>query len=65
MSLISQWFANATTRRRANMSASVSSRSSAGELGEPFGTLYPSSGSNLSEALCFGQIAAETAALTS
>jgi len=34
----------------------------AGELGEPFGVLYPSSGSNLSEALCFGQIAAETAA---
>jgi succinate dehydrogenase/fumarate reductase flavoprotein subunit len=33
----------------------------AGELGEPFGQLYPSSGSNLSEALCFGQIAAETA----
>jgi succinate dehydrogenase/fumarate reductase flavoprotein subunit len=33
----------------------------AGELGQPVGLLYPSSGSNLSEAICFGQIAAETA----
>jgi succinate dehydrogenase/fumarate reductase flavoprotein subunit len=33
----------------------------AGELGEPFGLLYPSSGSNMSEAYSFGQIAAETA----
>ena len=33
----------------------------AGELGEPFGLLYPSSGSNISEALCFGQIVANRA----
>lgn len=34
---------------------------SAGELGEPIGLLYPSSGSNLSDSICFGQIASETA----
>jgi succinate dehydrogenase/fumarate reductase flavoprotein subunit len=33
----------------------------AGELGSPMAQLYPADGSNLSEALCFGQIAAETA----
>ena len=33
----------------------------AGELGQPSGLLYPADGSNLSEALCFGQIAAEHA----
>ncbi len=33
----------------------------AGELGQPSGMLYPADGSNLSEALCFGQIAAEHA----
>lgn len=33
----------------------------AGELGSPIALLYPADGSNLSEALCFGQIAAETA----
>ena len=33
----------------------------AGELGGPLGLLYPSSGSNLSECMCFGQIAAEAA----
>ncbi|HEY0318411.1 MAG TPA: FAD-binding protein [Solirubrobacterales bacterium] len=33
----------------------------AGELGSPMALLYPADGSNLSEALCFGQIAAETA----
>jgi succinate dehydrogenase/fumarate reductase flavoprotein subunit len=33
----------------------------AGELGSPIAQLYPADGSNLSEALCFGQIAAETA----
>jgi predicted oxidoreductase len=33
----------------------------AGELGEAIGLLYPSSGCNLSDAICFGQIAAETA----
>lgn len=33
----------------------------AGELGQPVGLRYPADGSNLSEALCFGQIAAETA----
>lgn len=33
----------------------------AGELGSPIGRLYPADGSNISEALCFGQIAAETA----
>ncbi|QLQ13327.1 MAG: FAD-dependent oxidoreductase [Brevundimonas sp.] len=33
----------------------------AGELGGPIGLLYPSPGSNLSEALVFGAIAAETA----
>jgi succinate dehydrogenase/fumarate reductase flavoprotein subunit len=31
----------------------------AGELGQPLGLLYPSNGANLSEAFCFGQIAAE------
>ena len=31
----------------------------AGELGQPSGLLYPADGSNLSEAMCFGQIAAE------
>jgi succinate dehydrogenase/fumarate reductase flavoprotein subunit len=34
---------------------------SAGELGQATGTLYPADGSNLSEALCFGRIAAESA----
>jgi succinate dehydrogenase/fumarate reductase flavoprotein subunit len=33
----------------------------AGELGQPVGLRYPADGSNLSEALCFGQIAAEHA----
>ena len=33
----------------------------AGELGQPSGLLYPADGSNLSEALCFGQVAAEHA----
>lgn len=33
----------------------------AGELGEPLGLLYPSSGSNLCECVCFGQIAGEAA----
>jgi succinate dehydrogenase/fumarate reductase flavoprotein subunit len=33
----------------------------AGELGSPIALLYPADGSNLSEAFCFGQIAAETA----
>lgn len=33
----------------------------AGELGQPSGMLYPADGSNLSEALCFGQIAVEHA----
>jgi succinate dehydrogenase/fumarate reductase flavoprotein subunit len=33
----------------------------AGELGQASGLLYPAEGSNLSEALCFGQIAAECA----
>ena len=33
----------------------------AGELGSPMAMLYPADGSNLSEAMCFGQIAAETA----
>jgi succinate dehydrogenase/fumarate reductase flavoprotein subunit len=33
----------------------------AGELGSPMALLYPADGSNLSEAFCFGQIAAETA----
>lgn len=33
----------------------------AGELGQPLGLRYPADGANLSEALCFGQIAAETA----
>jgi succinate dehydrogenase/fumarate reductase flavoprotein subunit len=33
----------------------------AGELGSALGRLYPSSGSPLAEALCFGQIAAESA----
>jgi succinate dehydrogenase/fumarate reductase flavoprotein subunit len=33
----------------------------AGELGEAVGLLYPSDGSNLSESVCFGQIAAESA----
>ncbi|MCY3575709.1 MAG: FAD-binding protein [bacterium] len=33
----------------------------AGELGQASGLLYPSDGSNLSEALCFGQIAVEHA----
>lgn len=34
---------------------------SAGELGQPFGLLYPASGCNLTEAICSGQAAAETA----
>lgn len=34
---------------------------SAGELGEAVGLLYPADGGNLSDALCFGRIAAETA----
>lgn len=33
----------------------------AGELGQASGMQYPADGSNLSEAFCFGQIAAETA----
>lgn len=33
----------------------------AGELGQPVGLRYPSDGGNISEALCFGQIAAEAA----
>jgi hypothetical protein len=33
----------------------------AGELGQPSGLLYPCDGSNISEVLCFGQIAAESA----
>lgn len=34
---------------------------SAGELGQAIGELYPSYGANLSDALCFGRIAAEQA----
>jgi succinate dehydrogenase/fumarate reductase flavoprotein subunit len=34
---------------------------SAGELGEAIGLLYPAGGCNLSDAFCFGQIAAESA----
>jgi succinate dehydrogenase/fumarate reductase flavoprotein subunit len=33
----------------------------AGELGQPIGLLYPADGSNLSEGVCFGRIAAEHA----
>jgi succinate dehydrogenase/fumarate reductase flavoprotein subunit len=33
----------------------------AGELGQASGLVYPADGSNLSEALCFGQVAAEAA----
>jgi succinate dehydrogenase/fumarate reductase flavoprotein subunit len=33
----------------------------AGELGEAVGALYPSNGANISDALCFGRIAAEQA----
>jgi succinate dehydrogenase/fumarate reductase flavoprotein subunit len=33
----------------------------AGELGQAMGLLYPADGGNLSEALCFGQIAADSA----
>jgi succinate dehydrogenase/fumarate reductase flavoprotein subunit len=33
----------------------------AGELGQATGMQYPADGSNLSEAFCFGQIAAESA----
>lgn len=33
----------------------------AGELGQPVGMLYPADGANLSEAFCFGRIAATTA----
>jgi succinate dehydrogenase/fumarate reductase flavoprotein subunit len=33
----------------------------AGELGQPIGLLYPADGSNLSEGICFGRIAAEHA----
>ncbi len=33
----------------------------AGELGQPVGLRYPADGSNLAEAMCFGQIAAEEA----
>jgi succinate dehydrogenase/fumarate reductase flavoprotein subunit len=33
----------------------------AGELGQVIGMLYPAAGANLSEALCSGQIAAESA----
>ncbi|WP_281689980.1 FAD-dependent oxidoreductase [Pseudonocardia thermophila] len=33
----------------------------AGELGQPVGMLYPADGANLSEAFCFGRIAALTA----
>ena len=34
----------------------------AGELGQPLGLRYPADGSNLSEAMCFGQITSEWAA---
>jgi succinate dehydrogenase/fumarate reductase flavoprotein subunit len=33
----------------------------AGELGEPVGLMYPSNGANISDCMCFGQIAAEHA----
>ena len=33
----------------------------AGELGEPVGLMYPSNGANISDCLCFGQIAVEHA----
>ncbi len=33
----------------------------AGELGEPVGLMYPCNGANISDCLCFGQIAAEHA----
>ena len=33
----------------------------AGEFGEPVGLMYPSNGANISDCLCFGQIAAEHA----
>ena len=33
----------------------------AGELGQPVGQLYPAGGCNLSEGICFGQIAVESA----
>lgn len=33
----------------------------AGELGQVSGLLYPADGANLGEALCYGQIAAESA----
>jgi succinate dehydrogenase/fumarate reductase flavoprotein subunit len=36
----------------------------AGELGEAIGLLYPAGGCNLSDAFCFGQIAAESALST-
>ncbi|GAA1866545.1 hypothetical protein GCM10009836_53690 [Pseudonocardia ailaonensis] len=36
----------------------------AGELGQPVGMLYPADGANLSEAFCFGRIAASTALKT-
>jgi hypothetical protein len=36
----------------------------AGELGTVIGQIYPAAGANFSEALCFGQIAAETALAT-
>jgi succinate dehydrogenase/fumarate reductase flavoprotein subunit len=36
----------------------------AGELGEAVGLLYPADGSNLSESICFGRIAAEHALTT-
>jgi succinate dehydrogenase/fumarate reductase flavoprotein subunit len=37
----------------------------AGELGQAIGMLYPASGADISDALCFGQIAAETCAASS
>ena len=39
----------------------ISGLYAAGELGEPVGLLYPSNGANISDCLCFGQIAAEHA----
>lgn len=35
----------------------------AGELGQVMGLMYPADGSNISDALCFGRIAAETAVI--
>jgi succinate dehydrogenase/fumarate reductase flavoprotein subunit len=33
----------------------------AGSLGQAVGAVYPAAGANLSEAFCFGQVAAESA----